>query len=293
MEKVFVWGGQLMGEDKNPLQGQSLEELESQVKGEPDEAFNIENEEERITHYDETLDPFATVANISFERILFGAGIGLLVVLFVIAFTFYTTLQVDNQGNTLVISEAGSIYEDLLEDENYIFTYKVGAVIGGYDPLNSEFEEDAKSTALKSVNTRTNGNFNVVDNAQRVTDGQGNTVMVMEDPALQINKLISLPDGNSFVFDVKPATQQAKDKFGLRLGAYEYDLEDKQVITLVSDASPGSGTPGYLDNYVYILSLSPHGRYLAYANSSKLWLYDRLSGASIDIAEASKQHNIS
>lgn len=280
-----------MGEDGKPIQpleGQSLEDLEKQVRGGVGEGFDMENEEDRITHSDSTLDSFATVSNIGFERILFGAGIGLFVVLFILAFTFYSTLESETQtreDSALVITQADKFYEDLLEDKNYVFIYEDGSEVKSYDPLNTDVNEDADSSKLTSSTARLTGNFTVTNGGSRVVDPQGATVMEIKDPAIEIDKLISMPSGASFVFDVEPATRQAEEAFGLRTGAYEYNIEEEKVYTLVSDASPGSGTPGYRDHYVNILTISPHGRYLSYTNDSKLWLYDRLSNASLEIAE--------
>lgn len=257
-------------EDAAPASGATLDELEKAKR--------------RITHVENDFDAFGIIRDVRFERIMFAVGIGLVVSLSIIFYIFYNTVETREYRLSLAAQVEADFYAKLLKDKDYVFSYQL-AELKQYDPLTSITTDLSEADGLGKLSSSTDGGYRVSNgvNAQ-VFNQSGKLVLELGDDAIHIDTLLLAPDGNSFIFDVKPANRQAEEKFGLRLGAYEFKLDGDDFETLVSDASSGIDEPEYINHFVQILSFSPNGRYLAYTNQGKLWLFDRLSNASVEIA---------
>jgi len=263
--------GELLG-DEAPEGGQTLDQIEKAKR--------------RITHVDSTFDPLAILKDLRFERIMFVAGIGLMVALTIIGFAFYNTIELREEKLTLASQVESDFYARLLKDKNFVFNYRLDEGLFEYDPLLNTSVSVTSAQGVTNVSSQSTGGYSVTNNTNaRVIDGVGTVILELGDTAIHIDDLLLAPDGNSVVFDVRPSNEQAENKFGLRLGAYEFVLGADDFQTLVSDASTGARDPAYDEHFVQILSFSPNGRYLAYTNQSNLWLYDRLSKGSVNVAE--------
>jgi len=258
--------------DETPSGNQTLDEIEKSKR--------------RIRHVESGFDALSIIRDVRFEKIMFVVGIGLIVGLTIVGYIFYSTIEIREQNLSLASQVEADFYARLLKDKDYLFNYELDQGVLEYDPLLNLSKPVSSARGLGDVDSQTRGGYTIKNgtNAQ-IIDSDGLVALELGDPSIHIDDLLLAPDGYSIVFDVLPADKQAEAKFGLRLGAYEIKLGDEEFETLVSDASTGIEAEDYASHFIQILSFSPNGRYLAYTNQNKLGLYDRLSGATIEIAE--------
>lgn len=275
-----------MAEEQQPADIPEAGSLEKENVSTDKSLADIEEAERRITHVDSTFDSWALLRDVRFEKILFIAGIGLMIAMAVIVYILLSKVDDRRSENiTLAAQVESDFYGTLLKDKDYVFIYRLKDGLHQYDPLTNTSTKIATAQGVGNPTNSRQGGFTFRNGLHaQIVDGSGKVVLELGDTAIHIDDILLAPDGNSVIFDVRPASSEAQNKFGLRLGAYEYRLGEEEFETLVSDASPGISDDNYESHFIRILSFSTNGRYLAYTNQNTLFLYDRLSSASIRIA---------
>jgi hypothetical protein len=259
-----------------------MDSQEPPKPAEDNQSIDATGKDLRVTHLDFNSQPeFVPATKAEYKLI----GIGIATALVVIiggVFLFSMAETADPTAEERVI--------ELPVDENvakdYQLYYSSGGTVYAYNPVKNESAVSAAAASPTldhpvgdfSVSTAADGTAQVVANAD------GRVIVKFEDPATTIGNMYISPSGQFLAVDLRP-TPAHQSEWGVRIGLYEIDVLNGTMEALLPETSPGQGDPAYFDHLIQVLSWSPDGRFIAYDKAGHLWLYDKYSGNSLDIAD--------